>query len=72
MGTRREVKTHWFVSNGNGTTQGDTSCGIECWITAQSEYEADTAAGNRIDVTRMFPFQVTCDTCIKKMCQPKA
>lgn len=65
MGTRREVKTHWFTSAGNGTTQGVTSCGVECWITPQSKYEADTAAGNRIEVSSMFPFHVTCDKCIK-------
>lgn len=66
MGTKREVKIHWFISAKDGTVKGQTACGVVCWQSTQSDYEADTDIGSRISIERMYPFHVTCESCLKK------
>jgi len=61
-GKVRTVKTHLFITAGNGDGQGYTACGIKCWESKFTASEAETVPGNRLEITTK-PHLVDCEKC---------
>lgn len=57
------MKTHMFISS-QYSRAGKTACGIVAWPAKESDTEAETTFGSRIDITRDF-HAVDCFKCKK-------